>query len=144
FEDFHRLPGDNPPIDNTLNPGELITGIRIPPNSFAKHYSYLKIRDRTSFAFALVSVATAFEMNGDTIARARIALGGVAHKPWRNKNAEHFLEGKTATSENFAKAAEMILEGAKGTRFNAFKIKLAERAIIRNAFQAIKMITGHE
>ncbi|RYF96006.1 MAG: xanthine dehydrogenase family protein subunit M, partial [Chitinophagaceae bacterium] len=68
FEDFHRLPGDNPSIDNTLNPGELITGIRIPANSFAKHHSYLKIRDRTSFAFALVSVATAFEMDGDTIA----------------------------------------------------------------------------
>jgi len=73
-----------------------------------------------------------------------MALGGVAHKPWRNKNAEAFLEGKTATTENFAIAAEMILDGAKGTKFNAFKILLAERAIIRNAFQAIQMITVHE
>jgi xanthine dehydrogenase YagS FAD-binding subunit len=144
FADFHRLPEDTPEIDNTLEPGELITGIRIPPNSFSKYYSYLKIRDRTSFAFALVSVATAFEMDGDTIVKARIALGGVAHKPWRNKYAETFLEGKTATAENFEKAADVILDGAKSTKFNAFKIPLAKKAITRNAFQAIKMISGHE
>ena len=144
FAAFHRLPEETPEIDNTLEPDELITGIRIPGNSFTKHYSYLKIRDRTSFAFALVSVATAFEMDGKTIMKARIALGGVAHKPWRNKGAEAFLEGKTATAENFEKAAEAILDDAKGTKFNAFKIPLAKKAIIRNAFQAIKMIRGHE
>jgi xanthine dehydrogenase YagS FAD-binding subunit len=144
FANFHRLPEDSPEIDNTLREGELITGIRIPPNPFSKHCSYLKIRDRTSFAFALVSVATAFEMDGETIVKARIALGGVAHKPWRNKDAEAFLEGKTATSENFEKAAEVILNDAKGTKFNAFKIPLAKKAITRNAFQAIKMINGHD
>jgi xanthine dehydrogenase YagS FAD-binding subunit len=144
FADFHRLPEDSPEIDNTLRQGELITGIRIPPNPFSKYYSYLKIRDRTSFAFALVSVATAFEMDGETIVKARIALGGVAHKPWRNKDAEVFLEGKTATVENFEKAAEVILNDAKGTKFNAFKIPLAKKAITRNAFQAIKMKNGHD
>jgi xanthine dehydrogenase YagS FAD-binding subunit len=144
FENFHRLPEDKPEIDNTLKPGELITGIRVPPNAFAKHFSYLKIRDRTSFAFALVSVATAFEMNGENIVKARIALGGVAHKPWRNKLAEEFLEGKAATEVHFAKAAEIILDGASGTKHNAFKIPLAKKAIIRNAFQAIKMNHGHD
>jgi xanthine dehydrogenase YagS FAD-binding subunit len=144
FGNFHRLPEDNPEIDNTLNPGEIITGIRVPSNPFAKHYSYLKIRDRTSFAFALVSVATAFQMDGEKIIKARIALGGVAHKPWRNKTAEDFLEGKTATIQNFTKAAEMILDGATGTKHNFFKIQLAQRAIIRNAFQAIKTNHGHD
>jgi len=139
FEDFHRLPGENPEKDNTLQPGEIITGIIIPPNRFANNNAYLKLRDRTSFAFALVSVASAFEMDNNTILKARIALGGVAHKPWRNKNAEAFLEGKPATAENFRQAALIILEAARGFKFNAFKITLAERAIVRNSLQALNL-----
>jgi xanthine dehydrogenase YagS FAD-binding subunit len=119
--------------------GELITAIRIPGNRFANYYAYTKIRDRSSFAFALVSVASAFEMNGDVIAKARIALGGVAHKPWRNSRAESSLEGKPPSKENFYNAALIILEDARGYKFNQFKISLAERAIVRNCMSALKM-----
>jgi xanthine dehydrogenase YagS FAD-binding subunit len=138
FEDFHRLPGDTPEIDNNLMKGELITAIRLPANRFANHHSYIKLRDRSSFAFALVSVASAFEMQGDTIVKARIALGGVAHKPWRNKIAEEFLEGQKASHQVLSKAASIILDGAQGLKFNAFKIRLAERAIVRSALEATK------
>ena len=88
FEDFHRLPGDTPHLDNNLKPGEIITGIELPAKGFAANHSYLKIRDRLSYAFALVSVAAALELDGDTIKEARLALGGVAHKPWRDAEAE--------------------------------------------------------
>lgn len=137
FEDFHRLPGDTPEIDNNLQHGEIITGIDIPAKGFAQNYSYLKMRDRTSYAFALVSVATGFELENNTIKEARIALGGVAHKPWRVKEAEDFLKDKSADSENFAQAADIILQGAKGYKFNSFKIELAKRAIIRNCNMAL-------
>ena len=139
FEDFHRLPEDTPEVDNTLLTGEVITGIRIPPNRLANASYYLKVRDRESFAFALVSVAAAFELKGDKIVTARIALGGVAHKPWRNKIAEEFLEGKTVSEDCFNRAASIILDGAQGFRHNAFKIKLAQRAIIRACGTAAKM-----
>ncbi|KAA0993004.1 FAD binding domain-containing protein [Dyadobacter aurulentus] len=138
FADFHRLPEDTPELDNNLLPGEIITGIELPPNGFANNYSYLKLRDRNSYAFALVSVATGLELEGDVIREARIALGGVAHKPWRVSGAEEFLAGKTATPENFAHAADIILQGAAGYQHNAFKIELAKRAIVRNSMMALK------
>ncbi|WP_276481515.1 FAD binding domain-containing protein [Paraflavitalea pollutisoli] len=137
FADFHRLPGDQPALDNTLLPGELITAIDLPPNRFATNYSYLKLRDRHSYAFALVSVATALDLDGDTIREARIALGGVAHKPWRNELAEQFLQGKAAIEANFAAAADILLQGAQGYQHNGFKIPLAKKAIIRNSLMAL-------
>jgi len=138
FTAFHRLPGDTPHIDNNLQPNEIITFIEIPANNFHQHYSYLKLRDRNSYAFALVSVATALELDGDSIKDARIALGGVAHKPWRSIEAEAFLQGKTPTRENFAAAADIIMEGAIGYEHNSFKIELAKRAIIRNGLMALE------
>lgn len=137
FEAFHRLPGDTPHIDNNLQPGEIITSIDLPAAGFASNYSYLKVRDRNSYAFALVSVATGLELNGDTIQQARIALGGVAHKPWRVKDAEEFLHGKRAVEHNFEEAANILLRGARGFKHNSFKIELARRAIIRNGMMAL-------
>lgn len=137
FAEFHRLPGDHPEKDNTLEHGELITALDLPAQGFAKNHSYLKLRDRHSYAFALVSVATGVELDGDVIRKARIALGGVAHKPWRIPEAEDFLKGKPAIAENFAAAADMILAGAKGYKYNSFKIELARRAIVRNGLMAL-------
>ncbi len=137
FEDFHRLPGDTPELDNNLQHGEIITSIDLPAKGFAKNYSYLKLRDRNSYAFALVSVATGFELDGDIIKEARIALGGVAHKPWRIKEAEDFLIDKEATPENFALAAEIILQSAVAYKYNSFKIELAKKAVIRNCMMAL-------
>ena len=131
FAEFHRLPGDTPHIDNDLHADEIITAIDLPPQGYAEHYAYLKIRDRASFAFALVSVAVGLEMDGDTIRVARIALGGVAHKPWRVSDAEALLAGRLATDENFGRVAEAYLQGANGYRHNAFKIELAKRTIVR-------------
>ncbi len=107
------------------------------PKAFAQNYSYLKLRDRNSYAFALVSVATGLQLEGTTIKEARIALGGVAHKPWRVKAGEEFLVNKEATPENFAAAADLILQGAKGYEYNYFKIDLAKKAIIRNGLMAL-------
>lgn len=137
FEDFHRLPGDTPEIDNNLKQGELITSIDLPKKGFSENYSYLKLRDRHSYAFALVSVATGLELEGDTIKDARIALGGIAHKPWRDKEAEDFLVDKIANEENFSAAADIILKGAIGFEHNAFKIELTREAIIRNGMMAL-------
>lgn len=137
FADFHRLPGDSPEQDNTLRPGELITSIDLPANGFSQHYAYLKLRDRHSYAFALVSVATALELDGDTIVAARIALGGVAHKPWRLREAEDLLTGKPAQAASFAAAADILLADAKGYRYNSFKTALAKKAIIRNGLMAL-------
>ena len=139
FEDFHRLPGDHPERDNTLEPGELITGLDLPAKGFEKNFSYLKLRDRTSYAFALVSVAAALELDGNTITDARLALGGVAHKPWRDKEAEALLIGQPATADTFRRAATKVLEGAKGQGTNNFKIELAKRAIVRALTQATEM-----
>jgi len=136
FADFHRLPGEEPQRDNTLAAGELVTGIELPPQGFAAHYTYLKIRDRLSYAFALVSVAVGLELDGDRIREARFALGGVAHKPWRNAEAEASLRGRPAEEGSFAEAADLVLREAKGFGHNSFKIDLARRAIIRALSQA--------
>ncbi|MGI8785679.1 MAG: FAD binding domain-containing protein [Acidobacteriota bacterium] len=139
FADLHRLPGDTPHIDSNLDADEIITAIDLPAKGFAKHYAYVKVRDRKSYAFALVSVAAALEMAGDVIKEARLALGGVAHKPWRNKEAEALLNGKTATRDNFQAVAEAILRDAKGFGHNTFKIELAKRAIVRALKDAAQM-----
>lgn len=136
FADFHRLPGDTPEKDHNLGPQEIITAIELPARGFASNYSYLKIRDRLSYAFALVSVAAALELDGRRIKEARIALGGVAHKPWRRPEAEAALVGAAPGEAAFATAADLILEGAKGFAHNAFKIPLARKAIIRTLTQA--------
>jgi xanthine dehydrogenase YagS FAD-binding subunit len=131
FADFHRLPENTPQKDTNLNQGELITSIEIPKNNFAAKSYYLKVRDRASYAFALVSVAAALETNGGKIKQARVALGGVAHKPWRATEAEKFLAGKDATEENFKLAAEAEMKNAKPLEHNKFKVELGKRAIVR-------------
>jgi xanthine dehydrogenase YagS FAD-binding subunit len=136
FEDFHRLPGNTPHIDNNLAANEIVTAIELPAKGYAANYSYLKIRDRLSYAFALVSVAAALELDGGRIKEARLALGGVAHKPWRNRDAEAALRGQAPDKAAFAKAADVVLKDAKGYSHNAFKIGLARRAIIRTLTQA--------
>ncbi|GAA4380943.1 xanthine dehydrogenase family protein subunit M [Hymenobacter koreensis] len=136
FEDFHRLPGDAPERDNTLKTGELIVALELPKQGFEKHFSYLKLRDRTSYAFAVVSVAAALELDGNTITEARLALGGVAHKPWRSQAAEQLLKGQPATEATFRKAAAAVVEGAVGQGSNDFKIELAKRAVVRALKQA--------
>jgi xanthine dehydrogenase YagS FAD-binding subunit len=141
FADFHRLPGDTPDIDSNLPGDEIITSIDLPAKGFADHHAYLKVRDRHSYAFALVSVAAALEMSGDTIREARLALGGVAHKPWRNREAESLLNGKAATKDNFQIVAEAIMRDAKGFAHNTFKIELAKRAIVRALKHAAQMET---
>ena len=129
--DFHRLPGDRPDADNTLAEGELIVAVELPAAGFAQHSAYLKLRDRASYAFALISVAAALELDGSTIKAARLALGGVAHKPWRIEAAEQALVGKPADETSFAVAADQLLAGAQPLQHNAFKPELARRAIIR-------------
>lgn len=136
FAEFHRLPGDTPQIDTNLQADEIITAIDLPKQGFADNYTYLKLRDRASYAFALVSVAVALEMDGDTIKEARLALGGVAHKPWRDVEAEAMLKNQTANRDNFQKVAEFILREARGYGHNTFKIELAKRAIPRALRQA--------
>ena len=136
--DFHRLPGTTPQRDTNLQADEIVTAVELPARGFAKNYTYLKIRDRLSYAFALVSVAAAMELDGDTITEARLALGGVAHKPWRDPNAEAALRGKTADRAAFVQAADIILRDAKGYAHNAFKIDLARRVIVRALTQAAK------
>jgi xanthine dehydrogenase YagS FAD-binding subunit len=131
FADFHRLPGEHPEIENTLQHGELITGIELPDNDLAAHAYYLKIRERSSYAFALVSVAAAMSLDGSTIRDVRIALGGVAHKPWRAGVAEKWLTGKAATEENFRSAALAELKAARPLAHNQYKVKMAEDAIVR-------------
>ncbi|MGI4750698.1 MAG: FAD binding domain-containing protein [Janthinobacterium lividum] len=139
FADFHRLPREEPQFDNNLQPDDVVTSIDLPKNNLTKHFNYLKLRDRQSYAFALVSVAAALELEGDTIKDIRLALGGVAHKPWRNKEAESQLIGKQASAENFKMLAETVLAGAKGFGDNTFKIELAKRAIVRAFTEAVKM-----
>jgi len=129
--DFHRLPGKEPQRDTTLQPGELILAIDFPPAKFAKNSYYLKTRDRQSYAFALVSVAAGLDLDGNTIRSAGLALGGVAHKPWRSPEAEHALTGQPASPETFRNAADLALAGAKGYEHNAFKIELAKQTVVR-------------
>lgn len=130
FNDFHKLPENTPHIETDLQAGELITHVEIPPNDFAKNSLYRKVRDRASYAFALVSVAAALETEDGKIKNAGIALGGVAHKPWRCFRAEEILNGADATEENFRQAAEAELKDAKGFGHNDFKIELARRSIV--------------
>lgn len=139
FADFHRLPGDAPQIDTNLQPDEIITAVDLPEQGFAGHHAYLKLRDRQSYAFALVSVAAALEMDGDRIREARLVLGGVAHKPWRDTEAEALLDGQPASRKNFQRAAEAITREARGYAHNTFKIELAKRAIVRTLSQAAEM-----
>jgi xanthine dehydrogenase YagS FAD-binding subunit len=139
FAEFHRLPGETPNIDTNLRADEIITSIDLPAKGFANHYAYLKVRDRASFAFALVSVAAALEMDGDTITEARLALGGVAHKPWRNTDAEAMLTGLNATKDHFEAVAFAIVRDAKGFGHNSFKIALAQRAVVRALAHAARM-----
>ncbi|GJE29330.1 FAD binding domain-containing protein [Methylobacterium organophilum] len=136
FAEFHRLPGDTPEKDTNLKPGEMILSIDLPARDFGPHHTYLKLRDRLSYAFALVSVAAALELDGGTIRTARLALGGVAHKPWRNREAEALLEGAPATRESFRKAADRIVSEARPQSENGFKVELARRAIVRGLEQA--------
>ena len=138
FADFHRLPGDTPEIDSTVRPDEIITAIELPPKGFAGNYTYLKIRDRLSYAFALVSVAVGLEIDGGMIKEARLALGGVAHKPWRDRDVEAQLTGAPPTSETFQRAAETMLHDARGFGHNDFKIELARRSIVRGLTQAAR------
>jgi xanthine dehydrogenase YagS FAD-binding subunit len=136
FADFHRLPGDTPQRDTNLQPNEIVTAVELPARGFAANYTYLKIRDRLSYAFALVSVAAALELEGETIEEARLALGGIAHKPWRDLSAEAALCGQAADQSTFARAADLVLRDASGFEHNAFKIDLARRAVVRALTQA--------
>ena len=130
FADFHRLPGNSPELDTVLGSHEIITAVELPPTNYAAHYDYLKLRDRRSYAFALVSVAAGLEISGGKIVSARIALGGVAHKPWRDSEAEHSLIGEAPEESIFAAAASLLLRNAKPLRDNAFKVELSQRAIV--------------
>jgi xanthine dehydrogenase YagS FAD-binding subunit len=129
--DFHRLPGNTPQLDTNLKPDELITTVELPAPKFAKHSYYLKVRDRQSYAFALVSVAAGLEMSGNTIQSAGLALGGVAHTPWRSPEAEKFLVGTIGSPDAFRKAADLAVSGAVPLEHNAFKIELAKQSIVR-------------
>jgi xanthine dehydrogenase YagS FAD-binding subunit len=131
FAEFHRLPGNDPSRDTTLREGELITSVTLPAPRFAKNAFYLKARDRNSYAFALISVAAGLEMEGSTIRSAGLAMGGVAHKPWRTVEAEQALAGKQASQENFAHVAEILLRDAHGYEHNRFKIELAKQCVVR-------------
>jgi xanthine dehydrogenase YagS FAD-binding subunit len=131
FAEFHRLPDSDPSRDTTLRDGELITSVILPPPKFANHAFYLKARDRNSYAFALVSVAAGLEMDASTIRSAGLAMGGVAHKPWRVPEAEQVLVGKTIGPEIFAHAADILLQGAHGYEHNRFKIELAKQSVVR-------------
>jgi xanthine dehydrogenase YagS FAD-binding subunit len=139
FADFHRLPGDLPALDNTLSHGELITSIDIPKSNFGQNTYYLKVRDRASYAFALVSVAAAVELDKGVIRQARIALGGVAHKPWRCTDAERFLAGKKLDVAVLKQAAELAVKDARPLSDNAYKVRLTQRSVERALRRAAKI-----
>lgn len=139
FKDFHRLPGNNPEQDNTLLRGDLVTAVEVPMDAgLAAHSLYTKIRDRASYAFALVSVAAALELRGKTIVNARLAMGGVAHKPWRVTAAENFLKGKEASRTNFEQAATLAMKDARSYGYNDFKLKLSPNTIV----QTLQSVSG--
>lgn len=129
FKDFHRLPGTTPQLDNNLPENALITAIEIPENAFHKNFAYLKLRDRDSYAFALISVAAALHLDGGRIREARLASGGVAHKPWRWYEAEAFLKGREATAANFMQAAELAVKTTRPLSENGFKVPMLKGAI---------------
>jgi len=138
FGDYHRLPEDQPQRDNTLRQGEIVVAVTLPreASDFAGNYTYLKLRDRLSYAFALVSVAAALQLDGERIAAARLALGGVAHKPWRRTEAEEALVGMVPDETAFMSAADFLIAGAEPHEHNAFKVELARRAIVCALSQA--------
>jgi xanthine dehydrogenase YagS FAD-binding subunit len=136
FSEFHRLPGNTPQLDTNLHRNEIVTAVGLPGQGFASNYTYLKIRDRLSYAFALVSIAAALELEGGTIKEARLALGGVAHKPWRDTAVEATLRGQAANQAAFTRAADLLLRDARGYAHNSFKIDLARRGIVRALTQA--------
>jgi xanthine dehydrogenase YagS FAD-binding subunit len=136
IQDFHRLPGDEPQRDTNLRHGELITAIELPRSRFAQHSYYLKVRDRASYAFALVAVAAALEMEGDTIRQARVVLGGVAHKPWRSREAEAALAGQRPGEATFRRAGDLALAGARPLADNGYKVELGKRAVVRALMRA--------
>ena len=137
FTDFHRLPGDQPEKDNTMLPGEIITAIDLPNPKFQTNYHYLKIRERSSYAFALISVAAGLQISGGKITNIGLAMGGVAHKPWKLIKAEAFLTGKMPTKANFEQAAELALKGAKTLSENEYKVIMGKKAIVRALEQAL-------
>lgn len=139
FQDFHRLPGNDATLDNNLPKGAIIQQVGIPKNNFNKNYHYLKIRDRTSYAFALVSVAAALDIDNGVIKDARLASGGVAHKPWRFKEVEKFLIGKRPTEAIFKEAGALATRGAKPLQHNTFKVKMLENGMVLALKNAIKM-----
>jgi len=139
FLNFHRLPGNTPQLDNNLQRGELITAVEVPVvKGLAAKSLYTKIRDRASYAFALVSVAAALDMKGKTIQQARLAMGGVAHKPWRLTAAENFLRGKGATVANFQQAASLAMQEARGHGHNNFKLTMAPNTLVHT----LKTVAG--
>ena len=139
--DFHRLPGDTPQFDTVIEDGELITAVDLPASPFGAHSHYLKVRDRASYAFALVSVAAALDIQDGMVRDLRLVLGGVAHKPWRAQEAEDALRGQSLSEENLRRAGELAVAGAQAQAHNGFKIALAQRAVIR-ALQVAAGITG--
>ncbi|OLP53652.1 FAD-binding molybdopterin dehydrogenase [Rhizobium rhizosphaerae] len=134
--DYHRLPGETPERDNTLSPGEMVLGIRLEGEASPRHHTYLKLRDRLSYAFALVSAAVDLKIEDGVVRRARVALGGVAHKPWRDLEAESLLVGRVPSADATDAFIARLLSGAKGQGGNDFKITLAERVIRRALRQA--------
>ena len=136
IDQFHRLPGDTPHVDTNLEHGELIVAIELPRSGFARSSYYLKVRDRASYAFALVAVAAALELDGDRIREARVVLGGVAHKPWRSREAEAALTGKPAAETTFREAADAAMKDARPLEHNAYKVELGKRAIVRALLRA--------
>jgi xanthine dehydrogenase YagS FAD-binding subunit len=139
IDEFHRLPGETPERDTNLEHGELIEAIELPASSFAKNSYYLKVRDRASYAFALVAVAAALELDRGAIRQARVVLGSVAHKPWRSREAEAALSGKSASEETFRQAAEAALKDAKPLEHNGYKVELGKRAVVRALMRASKL-----
>ena len=141
---FHKLPGDTPQLENVLRPGELIVSVLVPALPFAAHSHYLKVRDRASYDFALASAAVALDVQNGVIRAARIALGGVATKPWRAFAAEAALRGKPATENNFRMAARLAVEGAVPQTENGFKIELAQRTLVRALDEVASSLTTGE
>lgn len=139
--DFHRLPGDTPQRDTNLEHGELIVAIDlpVPAAAFARNSYYLKVRDRASYAFALIAVAAALDISEGRIRQARIVLGGVAHKPWRSAEAETVLTGRSATEESFRRAADAALRDARPLAHNAYKVELGKRSVVRALMRAARL-----
>ena len=142
FADFHLLPGSTPQLETSLQPGELITGLEIQPSKFTRTRAYLKVRDRASYAFALVSAAVGLELNSsNTIQSVGVAMGGLAHKPWRDQGAEKMLIGQKATRENFVNFAEIFFKDAKGYEHNSFKLRLGPKVLVRALEEAAEKVS---